>query len=344
MAKWIPFPDDRLEVNGLWWFAENSPQVWRLPGRLKGVVRGEVWELALQPSGGRVRFASDTTTVSVKVRYGPIEIGNNFSRIGQAGFALYADGRYVRPVWPEKAGESEPVFFSGMKRKMRQYTLYLPLYYPVELLAVGFDDAARLKPPRRFVAGKPVAFYGSSITQGGCASQAGMSYQAILGRMLDIDFVNLGFSGEGRGEPEMAQAFAEIDASCFVVDFAQNCPTVEELAERYAPFLEMIRGSHPKTPIICVTPIFSTLEVWEGERLSQNALKRDVIRKAVAARKKAGDKSIALVEGLKLIGEDEGELTCDGSHPNDAGFQKMAAGLAPALRKALKLKVRRGKA
>jgi hypothetical protein len=341
--RWIDFPDETLVVNGLWWFAENSPKLWRLPARLRGTVRPEVWELALQPSGGRVRFASDTTAVALRVRYGSIELGHNFSRIGQAGFALYGDGRFLRPAWPEEPGESELVVFENAARKMRQLTLYLPLYHPVQLLAVGIDHDCEVKPPKRFAVGKPVGFYGSSITQGGCASQAGMSYQAILERMLDIDFVNLGFSGEGRGEPELAEAFAEIAASCFVVDFAQNCPTVEELTARYAPFLETIRRAHPGTPIICITPIYSSLEALEGERLSQNVAKRDVIRAAVDEGKKAGDGAISLVEGLELLGEAEAEFTCDGSHPNDLGFYKMAERLAPALCRELRLKVACGK-
>ncbi len=341
--NWIDFPDEALVVNGLWWFAENSPELWRLPARLRGAVRPEVWELALQPSGGRVRFASDTTAVALRVRYGSILPGHNFSRIGKAGFALYGDGRFLRPAWPEESGESELVVFENAPRKMRQLTIYMPLYHSVRLLAVGIDRDAEVRPPKPFAVDRPVAFYGSSITQGGCASQAGMSYQAILGRMLDIDFINLGFSGEGRGEPELAEAFAEIDASCFVVDFAQNCPTVEELAARYTPFLETIRRAHPGTPIVCITPIYSSLEGLQGERLSQNAAKREVIRAAVAARKKAGDRAIHLVEGLELLGEAEAEFTCDGSHPNDLGFHKMAERLAPTLAGALELEVPRGK-
>ena len=77
-----------------------------------------------------------------------------------------------------------------------------------------------------------------------------MSYQAILGRMLNLDFVNLGFSGNGIGEPELARAVASINASCFVLDFAQNNPTVDSLAQAYAPFLEVIRSAHPETPIL----------------------------------------------------------------------------------------------
>src|SRR5208337_1165933 len=99
------------------------------------------------------------------------------------------------------------------------------------------DPEAHIRPARAYALSRPVVFYGTSITQGGCASRSGMSYQAILGRMLNIDFVNLGFSGNGMGEPEMAQAVAHIDAACYVLDFAQNNRTVESLEKVYAPFL-----------------------------------------------------------------------------------------------------------
>jgi hypothetical protein len=77
-----------------------------------------------------------------------------------------------------------------------------------------------------------------------------MSYQAILGRMLNVDFVNLGFSGNGRGEPEVAAAVAQIDASCYVLDFAQNNGTVASLQQAYAPFIETLRRAHPELPYV----------------------------------------------------------------------------------------------
>src|SRR6185312_1958929 len=100
---------------------------------------------------------------------------------------------------------------------------------------------AKISKARPFTPAKPVVFYGTSITQGGCASRSGMSYQAILGRQLNLDFVNLGFSGNGKGEPAVADMVAEIDASAFVLDFAKNNPTVESLREVYEPFLTTIR-------------------------------------------------------------------------------------------------------
>jgi lysophospholipase L1-like esterase len=184
-----------------------------------------------------------------------------------------------------------------------------------------------------------VVFYGTSITQGGCASRPGMSYQAILSRMLNLDFVNLGFSGNGKGEPELARAVASINASCFVLDFAQNNPTVDSLAQVYAPFLEIIRSAHPETPVLVVTPIYAAHESWSRDARLEGM--RELIRQVAAKRIAAGDRHLEIVEGTDLLGPSRGDGLVDGTHPNDLGFQWMAEGLAGRMRKMLGLKVER---
>src|SRR5260370_36043091 len=101
-------------------------------------------------------------------------------------------------------------------------SVYFPFSKPVKVIGIGVDSEARFEKPRNFAVPKPVVFYGTSITQGGCASRPGMSYQAIAARKLNIDFVNLGFSGAGKGEPEVAATGSRCEASCFVLDLAQN--------------------------------------------------------------------------------------------------------------------------
>jgi hypothetical protein len=335
--RWIPFPNEQLPVFGLPWFRETAPELWRLPARLKGVVRDPVWNLATQPSGGRIRFTTDSSAVAVRLRYDRHGRMHNMCTIGQMGVDLYADDRYWRTVFPTEVGELESSCFSEAPRHRRLITLYLPLYHPVTVLAVGVDDDATLEPPTPFAVPKPVVFYGSSITQGGCASRGGLSYQAILGRALNLDFVNLGFSGNGRGEPELARAVAEIDASCFVVDFAQNCPTVEELRERYSPFLRVIRAERPQAPIVCITPVFSTRELYSAEARDRLEAMRRVIREAVRERHDNHDDRITLVEGHDLLGPDGFEGFVDGTHPNDLGFRDMASGLRPVLARVLSL-------
>src|SRR5581483_1784049 len=136
-------------------------------------------------------------------------------------------------------------------------------------------------------------FYGTSITQGGCASRSGMSYQAILSRMLNLDFVNLGFSGNGKGEPELATAVADIDAAAYVLDFAQNNPTVDSLRAVYEPFLEAIRSRHADTPLLVITPIYAAHESWGPDARLDGM--RELIRAVAARRIAAADRNVQIV-------------------------------------------------
>jgi hypothetical protein len=163
-----------------------------------------------------------------------------------------------------------------------------------------------------------------------------MSYQAILGRELNIDFVNLGFSGNGKGEAALARAVAEIDSSCYVLDFAQNNRTVESVAEVYGPFIDILREKRPGVPIVSITPIYAAREAFDPN--SEIEKMRSHIRETVSRRIAAGDRRLQLVEGTDLLGPVRGDGLVDGSHPNDLGFQWMADGLAPRLRKVLGLR------
>ena len=137
-----------------------------------------------------------------------------------------------------------------------------------------------------FAVAAPVVFYGTSITQGGCASRPGMSYQAILGRRLNLNHVNLGFSGNGKGEAAVARAVAEIDAAAFVLDFAQNNTDVDSLAQVYDPFIGILRERHPDTPIVAITPIYAAGEATGSQRNEQmRALIRKVVSRRIARRR-----------------------------------------------------------
>lgn len=341
--RWTQLPNPQLEVNGLPWYGENGGELFRLPAKLKETYRKPVWDLAQSPSGGRIRLRTNSTTLAIRLEYPGPPAMSNMHAFGQTGVDLYVDGVYRGTAIADR--ESKPgktqdhIYFKDQPRVDREITLYLPLYMPVKVLGIGLDPEAQVHPARHFANDKPVVFYGTSITQGGCASRSGMSYQAILGRILDIDFVNLGFSGNGMGEPELANAVASIDASGFVMDFAQNNPTVESLTKVYAPFLETLRAKHPETPILVITPIYSARESWSGSDARLEGM-RELIRQVAAQRIAAGDRHIEIVEGTDLLGPSRGDGLVDGTHPNDLGFQWMADGLAARIAKLLGIKAR----
>lgn len=341
--RWISLPSESLEVDGLPWYKENKAEFFRLPLRVKDTVPEPVWNLALSPTGGRIRLRTDSRLLAVRLEYPSPPNMRNMHAFGQTGVDAYVNGVYWstatadQDAKPGKIYEHQFFDWHDRPKQAREITLYLSLYKPVKVLAVGLEPDAALSPAPAFAVPKPVVFYGTSITQGGCASRAGMSYQAILGRQLNLDFVNLGFSGNGKGEPAVASAVAEIDAACFVLDFSQNNKTVESLKEVYDPFIQTLRARHPQTPIVAVTPISSSREVPGGPPDARLEAMRQLIRGVVARRISQGDQNLQLVEGTDLLGPERLDGLVDGTHPNDLGFQWMADGLARRLAKVLGL-------
>src|SRR5262249_19261066 len=124
----------------------------------------------------------------------------------------------------------------------------------------------------------------------------------------------------------------DIDASAYVLDFAQNNGTVDSLAKVYGPFLEILRAKHPDTPILAITPIYSAREATGDQELQRM---RDHIRQVISRAIGAGDRHLQLIEGTDLLGPAQGDGLVDGTHPNDLGFEYMATGLCSRLRKFL---------
>ena len=337
LPDWTDFPNPAFELDGLPWYSENAPDLFRFPKRIQDHIPKGLWGLAQQTSGVRIRFRSNCTTLGIRLLYPGLSGMRNMHVFGQSGVDLYADGRYIGTATHQDEEEVEHIFFNDATAEWREFTLYLPLYNGVQVQSIGSNPEAEFKNPRPYARSKPVVFYGTSITQGGCASRAGMSYEAILSRTLNIDFVNLGFSGSGKGEPVVAQTIAELDPACFVLDFMANNKTVESIEQVYAPFVRTLREKHPTTPIVCITlisvcgesPLRGARERIEGMR--------DVIRGVVAERIAAGDENLILVEGESLLGPDLVDGHVDGTHPNDLGFQIMADRLAPTLAQILGL-------
>ncbi len=335
--QWISFPNASLEVDGAPWFNENSPDLFRLPKRLQNIIREPVWNLAQNPSGVRIRFKSDCTALGIRFENPFLSGMSNMHRFGQSGIDLYVDGSYLGTAIHGEDKQVEHIFFKDIPKQKREFVLYLPLYNGAKITAIGVSADTIIEQPSPFALPKPVVFYGTSITQGGCASRAGMSYEAILCRALNLDFVNLGFSGNGKGEKEMAEALAEIDASCFVLDFMANNPLPEDLEAVYEPFVRTLRQKYPSLPIILVTQIYAISESpLLGGKENMEA-KRDIVRKTAAKLIAEGDKNLVLVEGHSLLGPELAGGLVDGVHPNDLGFQAMADRLSPILAQMLQL-------
>lgn len=304
----------------------------RMPQEIANTVNDGVAVLNRNTAGGRVRFRTNSSFIGIHAVMRNCGTMAHFTLAGQSGFDLY---RSVAGETAAYKGTFMP--FVGMKEgfsssrtvpaEMADYTINFPLYDCVENLYIALKRDALVEPATPYRNEKPVVYYGSSITQGGCASRPGNSYQAILSRRLNIDYINLGFSGSGRAEESMVNYLASLDMSVFVCDYDHNAPTIEHLEKTHMPLYRAIRAAHPTLPIIFLTaPDVLFNPEGYGPR-------RELIYANYLRMKEEGDENVYFIGGDQLFaGEDADSCTVDGSHPNDLGFYRMARGIETVLK------------
>jgi len=322
-----------LTLVGQGW-RDTSDTYCRLPDKAQGVVRDPVWELSRCSAGVYVDFISDARSLSARwtLRGENLAMGHMPST-GVSGLDLYARGENGAWRWAgfglPTAVENEAMLLDNIAEGKHEFRLYLPLYNGTKSLEIGVNPGASIEPVAAD-ARRPIVYYGTSILHGGCASRTGMAYPSIIGRWIDWPGINLGFSGNGQAEPEVAQLLAEIDAEIFVIDCLPNLsePLVKE---RVGPLIETIRAAHPDTPIVVVENIIYQRSWIQGEGGNSHDPK-NVALKAIYERLTAGGMTgLHYVNCDDLLGDD-GEGTVDGVHPTDVGFLAMARAIAPALR------------
>jgi len=233
------------------------------------------------------------------------------------------------------AQENEVGLASGIPEGEDEFLLYLPLYNGVNSVEVGVPAGATIAPgPERLGnRARPIVIYGTSITQGGCASRPGMAYPAILGRMLDWPTINLGFSGSGRMDAPVVDLMAEIDAAAYVIDTLPNMDPAS-VTERTGPLVARLREAHPDTPIVLVENIeYQASAVLPAPKRGYMA-KNEALRVEFDKLRDAGVTGLTYVEGDELFGTD-GEATVDGTHATDLGCLRMAEGLLDIMRDVL---------
>ncbi|WP_298861205.1 SGNH/GDSL hydrolase family protein [uncultured Gimesia sp.] len=322
------FDIKNLGMEGKGW-TETESFYDRLPKKAKGVVRPPVWSLSKHSAGMAVRFVTNATAIKAKWELTSPSIAmNHMAATGVSGLDLYVKTKSGKWRWlavgkPSQQKNSVSLT-SGISPGKREYILYLPLYNGVKSVEIGIPESSKLwkAPAREAGKDKPLIFWGTSITQGGCASRTGMVHTAILGRRLDRPVINLGFSGNGRMEPEVAKLIAELDASVFIIDCLPNV-TANVVKKETEPLVKTLRAAHPETPILLVEDRTYSNAFLKPSSQDRHRTSRLELRNAYERLKKEGVKNLYYLEGNTLLGDDS-EDTVDGSHPTDLGFFRQA--------------------
>lgn len=335
-----PKINNLVKIYGLYWFNEDK-RYHRLSKELDEILpnlEGSVDVLAGNSSGGIAAFYSNTNILKIKVKLSFKFHMGHMPYTGQAGFDLYIgesykDMKFYRTSnFDFNKNEYEFTFFNhkAMSETNKLYVLNFPLYATVEEILIGVNPNSSITPCNDlFKDNNKIVFYGTSITQGGCASRPGMSYTQILSRMLGIECLNYGFSGNGKGHIEIAQALSKIkNVRMFVLDYEANA-TFDRLKATLDNFVKCLRKEYPTTPIVIISKIPMYLEFHDDSYIKNEKKIRNYQKNYV---KKANDENLYYIDGAKVLGKSNiSEKTVDGCHPTDYGFISMAEYLYPII-------------
>jgi len=322
-----------FQLLGFKWFKADDPVYCRLPVRPPVSIRKPVISLAHNTAGGQVRFRTNSRRVVLRAHLAGFGNMDHMARTGQDGFDLYVgkagQERFVA-VTRISGPEIKATLFHNGTRAMRDFRINFPLYCGVRTVEIGLEIDAQVETPAPFESPGCIVIYGTSITQGGCSARPGMAYSNILSRDLNREVVNLGFSGNGMGEIELAQLINAIPGKDMVVlDYEANAN--EGVRKTMGPFVDTLRTATPRLPILVVSKVRYAEETMDPKALERREGLRRFQREFVEARRDAGDDRIFFVDGATLLGDNWWECSVDGHHQTTLGFERMAKVLGPAI-------------
>lgn len=305
--------------------------------RLSDEVMEKVPSLAFlgkRPHGARLGFMTNSTEFTLKIEFETLTPDIGMSIYSCQSALIYAgdrqNPRYLgmcRPAnYQTKAFEAK---FRKGNNNLEDILIWLPRNEIIADVTLEIPDDAIICPPTPYKYEKPIVYYGSSITEGGCAYNLNCGYNAIISQHLDTDYINLGFSGNAKGELAVADFINTLEMSIFVYDYDHNAPTVEHLAATHKPFFKRIREKHPELPIVMMTRPAIKYEEDEKKR-------REVVLTTYHNALAVGDKNVYFIDGEQFFGEQDRHLcTADGVHPNDLGFYRMTSYVEPVIKQIL---------
>lgn len=326
-TKWInPLEAGYYTVQNQAWPEEIGKSYVRLPDRAEKDVRKPLWDLSRNSAGLSLYFVTDAPRITVRYTIdGPLAM-HHMPATGVSGVDLYrqdANGTEEYCFGGYAFNDTVSYSYNNLPAGEAEYHLNLPLFNTVKWLEIGVPEGSSFKLLERN-ADKPVVVYGTSIAHGACSSRPGMAWVNIMRRQLGNEpVVNLGFSGNGRLEPEMISLINEIDAQLYILDCMPNLTTrsEQEVYDLVMAAVKQIRAEHP-TPILLV-------EHAGYSNAPTNASQLELYTRLNAGQRRAFEQLQA--EGtpnLYYITHDEIAMPADGwvdyVHPSDLGAQRQA--------------------
>lgn len=336
-----PLVDEWFKIYGFGWFTKDRA-FYRLPKdsfELVEKVNPKLNRLAVDTAGGQVHFVTNSTKLVIKVKLFRPNYLSGMTFVAQGGFDCYVGSTYDNLLFYNTSRfevnltEYEVEIFSNMDHNEKLIVLNFPLYNGVVELEIGLDSESYLKTPPKLKHQEKLVVYGTSIVQGGCVSRPGLAYPNFLSRALNIETINLGFSGNAFGEVEIAEIMASLnDVKMFILDYEANAGTNGKLEAGLESFLQTLRKYHPQVLIVVVSRIkylFDDLNPTLGKRRKEIF---DFQKSLVARLIENGDDNLLFIDGSKLLGDNYHEFTVDSVHPNDIGMLKLGEGILEKIR------------
>ena len=293
----------------------------RLPASYKEIVREPVWDLSKHSSGLSIRFLSNSSVITAKW-----EVLNNFSMdhmpdTGIKGVDLYFkdndEWQYINTGVPV-GFNNEYKLVENMENELREYKLFLPLYDGIKNIEIGVDSISYIKRPK-INEKKPIVFYGTSITQGACASRPGMAHTNIISRQLDRDVINFGFSGNGRMEESIANLISDSNPIFYVIECMPNMYPPDLVSNNTIPLIDTIRAKDSDTPIILVDLFTSPITALDKNAIRGTSEMNNALKSQYDKMINSGYNNIIYLETQSALGNDF-EGTVDAVHFTDLGF------------------------
>ena len=252
--------------------------------------------------------------------------------VGVKGIDLYykENGRWDYLVSGIPSGKKNNTsLFKGFSGETREYRLHLPLYDSVTSLQMGINEDSSFEIVKD--KGLPIVFYGTSITQGGCASRPGIVHTNVISRSLGFECLNLGFSGNGHMEESLGAIIAKIKSKLIVIECMANVD-LETVRKNTIPLIQEIRNTREdNSPSIVFIEEAITNRRSPDKKYIQSIHRKNLeLAKQLKIANDLGHKNVYIISQVGLIDKDS-EATVDGTHYNDLGFERHAKHLVRSL-------------